>query len=130
MINGRVDDYGRALVSVKVRHPVSAAVINLDAWIDTGFTGLLFLTQAQIATLGLSKSSTVQGGLADGSVVAFDTYPCQIDWFGRRVHLEAMETPGRFALIGVQLLEDCTLAIDYPARTLTITAQTAPPSSP
>jgi clan AA aspartic protease len=130
MTIGRVDAYGRALVPITVRHPQTSSMISFDAWIDTGFTSALLLTPGQISTLGLQKSSTVPGVLAGGSQVVFDTYTCQVDWFGRRMDLEALECPGNFGLIGVRLLEDCTVVIDYPARILTISALPGLPSFP
>jgi len=130
MTNGRVDDYGRSLVPVSLFHPVTLATIGFEAWIDTGFTGGLMLTPAQISALGLPRASTVRGTLADGSQVVFDTYSCEIDWFGRRLFLDALEASGRFALVGIPLLQDCTLTTDYPARTVSLTALPGLPSFP
>jgi predicted aspartyl protease len=130
MIIGCVDDYGRSLVPVSLYHPITLTTISLEAWIDTGFTGALMLASAQISALGLPRASTVGGTLGDGSQVTFDTYSCQIDWFGRRLGLDALETRGRFALIGIPLLQDCTLVTDYPARTLSLTALPGLPSFP
>jgi clan AA aspartic protease len=130
MIVGRVDDYGRALAPVTVFNPLTAAIVTLEAWIDTGFTGGLSLTPGHIALLGLSRSSTVPGALADGSRVIFETFSCQVEWFGVRKAIEAIGSSGQFALIGVGLLEDATLFVDYPARTVTLTLSAGPQPAP
>jgi len=101
MITGKVDDYGRRLVSITVYHSVTGATLTLVGWIDTGFTATLLLPSGHIATLGLEPSSTVQGTVADGSRVFFDTYQCRIDWFGMRREIEAIAGAGEFALIGL-----------------------------
>jgi predicted aspartyl protease len=131
MISGRVDDYGRALVPVKVGHPTSGLMaVTLEAWIDTGFTGRTLLTAGQIASLGLPRQRTVIGGLADGSLHVFESYACQIEWFGRQLTLDALAGSGQFALVGVPLMEDCTLTIDYPGRSVTLSALPGLPSWP
>ena len=40
-MNGSVDDSGRALVRIRLKHPTDSTEAELDAWIDTGFTGEL-----------------------------------------------------------------------------------------
>lgn len=122
MINGRVDDYGRALVPVTIYHPQTGNSLALDAWIDTGFTSGLVLTASQIATLGPPPSSAVPAALADGSQVVLQTYTCLVDWFGSRPATEAIAGSGQLALLGVALLVNCTVVINYPARTVTITS--------
>lgn len=120
MMTGKVDDYGRALLPIKVGHPADGTEITLDAWLDTAFTGALLLTQAQTASLGLVPAGALPGGLADGSSALFGTFPCMLGWFGGPRVIEALAGNTKFALIGVQLLEDCTLVIDYPARKVTL----------
>jgi clan AA aspartic protease len=117
-MTGSVDDSGRALCRVTVTHPDGNATETCDAWIDTGFTGSILLTQAQVAALGLPRTAGVLGSLADGSQTLFETYSCQIEWFGRTLSIEALAGSGEFPLLGVGLLEDLTLTIDYPARTV------------
>jgi hypothetical protein len=40
-MTGHVDDFGRAILQIEVRHPVSAKSEVWDAWIDTACTGEL-----------------------------------------------------------------------------------------
>jgi clan AA aspartic protease len=122
MMIGRVDDYGRALVSVTICHPDGKDSLTVDAWIDTGFSGGLVLTAAQIKTLGLPWSSTVPATLADGTQVVLDTYTCLVEWLGDRPTTEVIAGAGQLALLGVGLLVACRVVINYPARTVEITS--------
>ena len=102
----------------------------MPAWIDTGFSGALALPNEQVTRLALQKVGTAAGGLADGSRVTFHTYACHISWFGAERHLEALASAGHFALIGLGLLEDYILTIDYPSRTVTLVLSAGPAPAP
>jgi clan AA aspartic protease len=130
MTTGGVDDYGRALLPITVYHAETSATMVIEAWIDTGFTGALLLTQSQIAALALARSAGAPGQLADGSRIVFETFLCVLDWFGQRRPLETIAGSGHFALLGVSLLEDCTVVIDYPNRKVTVTSLPQPPPTP
>lgn len=56
-MNGIVDDYGRALVRVTLRNPNTGTKLDLEAWIDTGFTASLILLPGQIAQLNLARKA-------------------------------------------------------------------------
>jgi predicted aspartyl protease len=71
-MTGIVDDHGRALVHLVVRHPDTAASAEWDAWIDTGFTGELLLTPDQADSLKLPHYPGIPGALADGSHIEFE----------------------------------------------------------
>lgn len=53
-MNGQVDKYGRAFVTVSIRPSDVAATHDVEAWIDTGFNGDLVLPQQLIDDLELS----------------------------------------------------------------------------
>lgn len=55
-MNGQVDSFGRALVTVSLRASAVAARHDVQVWIDTGFNGDLVLPQQQIDNLGLPES--------------------------------------------------------------------------
>lgn len=129
-MNGFVDEYGRALVPITVYHPTTGAAVTWDGWIDTGFTGALLLTEAQVVALGLPRSMAVPGALADGSQVQFETCHCRVDWFGTTRPVLAILGSGRFALIGIGLLEDVIVTIDYPGRRVTLSPATSLPTTP
>lgn len=44
-MTGVVDQAGRALLRIRLRRPVAGTESELNAWIDTGFTGELVLPQ-------------------------------------------------------------------------------------
>ena len=117
---GRIDDAGRALVRVSVRVQAGSTPLEIEAWIDTGFTGELVLPQDVIDSLGLAQSGTVNAELGDGSAVVLNTYTCLIDWFGREQSIEVVANSGSLPLLGVGLLRKQKLFVDYAAKTLTI----------
>ena len=120
-MNGHVDSAGRALVRIGVKPSVTATAVEIDAWVDTGFTGELLLPQERIAALRLPRSAVVTAELGDGSETVLDAYTCLIEWFGQVRQIEVIAANvGKFPLLGVGLLHDCTLTIDYASRVLTI----------
>lgn len=121
-MNGNVDEYGRSLVNVVLSNPLTSATARMDAWVDTGFTGELILPIETIAALRLERSPslTVLAELGDGTTTDLDTHIGAIDWFGTRQTVEVIAKNGRFPLLGVALLHDKTLHIDYEKRTMSI----------
>jgi clan AA aspartic protease len=119
-MNGYVDEYGRALVTVSIRPSVAAASLDIEVWIDTGFNGDLVMPQKQIDDLSLSHSGTIKAILADGAEVALNRYLCQVDWFGEERELEVIANDGEFPLLGVGLLVGHDLSISYRSGEVTI----------
>ena len=120
MFAGHVDEFGRAVISVSLRATPEATPVNLDVWIDTGFTGELVLPEKLVTQLALSQSAMVTAGLADGSQSLLATFSCEVDWFGEFRTIEAIANQGQFPLLGVGLLLGHRLAVDYNALTLSI----------
>ena len=119
-MTGSVDDSGRALVRIRLRNPKGATDTELDAWIDTGFTGELVLPQEKVKALGLPLGPSVMARLADGSDIQLDTYTCHLEWFDEWKRIEVVANQGQYPLIGVGLLLDHDLHIDYRTKTITI----------
>ncbi len=120
-MNGLVDSGGRALVRIGVKPSATATAVEIDAWVDTGFTGELVLPQERIAALLLPRSAVVKAELGDGSETVLDAYTCLIEWFGQARQIEVIAANvGKFPLLGVGLLQDRMLTIDYASRVLTI----------
>jgi len=92
-MTGIVDEYGRALVRISVRHPQDSAHGEWDAWIDTGFSGHLILTQEQAEALNLPIHTAVRGALGDGSATEFETRHCIVEWFDVSRPILALITP-------------------------------------
>lgn len=113
MINGRVDNGGRALIPISLKASAQSLPTDLEVWIDTGFTGDLVLSQASIFSLELPQSGTVGAELGDGSSIVMNTYTCLIDWFGQEKQIEVVANDGQYPLLGVGLLRDHTLTVDY-----------------
>jgi len=119
-MNGEVDNSGRALIALRVRPLVDADAIQLAAWVDTAFTGDLVIPRETLEKLGLQQSAAVVAGLADGTQVVLETYSCVVEWFGQERIVEVVENTGQYPLLGVGLLWDRWLEIDYRSRTLCI----------
>jgi clan AA aspartic protease len=112
-MNGFVDSSGRALIEVELLPSDSDLAVSISAWIDTGFTGELVLPQSLIDDHQLKSSGTTRAILADGSIVAMQTYSCRINWFGEIQQLQVVANNGRFPLLGIGLLLNRDLTISY-----------------
>jgi clan AA aspartic protease len=108
------------MLSITIRDLSRAQSTCLDAWIDTGFTGHLVLPRSYIALLKMQPTAQAVAVLADGSQTTVDTYSCLIDWFGKETAAEVIANDGHHALLGVVLLLDHVLTINYPASTLNL----------
>jgi len=53
-MKGVVDDSGRAILPIKILCPKYPTGVQIDTWIDTGFTGDLVLPQIVIDDLQVS----------------------------------------------------------------------------
>ena len=78
-MNGLVDAYGRALLTIEISPAQSDERTPVEVWIDTGFNGDLVLPRSQIDDLGLPESGSVDAVLADGSPIELHTYTCVIE---------------------------------------------------
>jgi clan AA aspartic protease len=119
-MNGHVDSAGRALVRIALRTAAHSEPIELDAWIDTAFTGDLVLPQTSIASLGLRQSGTAGAVLGDGTTTVMQTYSGLIHWFGMDQEIEIVANNGQIPLLGVGLLCRRKLSVDCPGRTVMI----------
>src|SRR5205085_2034532 len=81
-MTGAVDDFGRALVPVRLKKPATGKLAKVQAWIDTGFTGELVLPKTLVNSLGLTRANVVKAELGDGSEAVIHTYGCELEWFG------------------------------------------------
>jgi clan AA aspartic protease len=118
-MTGRVKS-GRALIRIRLRNPTSSVENEVDAWIDTGFTGELVLPKQAVLSLGLPLGSGAQVVLGDGSTVQLDTHTCLLDWFGEWKEIEVVANAGELPLLGVGLLLRRELKINYPAKTVSL----------
>ena len=119
-MTGVVDNAGRSLLRVRLRHPVTSVESDIDVWIDTVFTSDLVIPLQNIVQMGLPIAQVVRASLADGSEVELDTYACQLDWFGKWLDIEAIANQGLYPLLGVGLMQARELNINFKTQTLTL----------
>jgi len=119
-MTGIVDDLGRALVTIRLKQPDAEDFIEVDTWVDTGFTGELVLPKSIVESLGLTDANVIKAELGDGTEAVFDTYICALEWFGEQIEIEALQSSGDYPLLGATLLMGHQLAIDYALSSVTI----------
>ena len=113
MITGAVkSDEARIRLTVKGRRGREQEV---EAVIDSGFTGALTLPPALIATLGLRWRSVDRATLADGSTCVFHVYVGKLDWDGR-VRTILVAEANADPLVGMRLLRGHELKMEVRAR--------------
>ena len=112
-ILGRVDEYGRALIPIAFSNPLGTQSHTAEVWIDTGFTGHLLLTPEVYTALGITPSGQMPIVQSDGIPQTRNTYRCDIAWLGGPRTITALSGTTKFPLIGVHLLANAILTIDY-----------------
>lgn len=110
MIQGAVNAALEAVLPVTVRGTDGAAQ-EVEAVIDTGFSGFLTLPSALATALGLAFDGVGWAVLADGTEASFDMYDATLLWDGRprSVYVYAAETT---PLVGMRLLENHDLHVE------------------
>ncbi len=110
MIEGVVNAAYEPVIILSVQGP-SGQSSEVEAVVDTGFTGFLTVTPALATELGLALEGTSRGTLADGSEVTFDVYDVAVLWDGhpRYVLADAADTT---PLVGMRLMDRHNLNID------------------
>ena len=110
MIEGVVNSAYEAVIPLSLHGPAGRAQ-EVEAVIDTGFTGFVTLPPSLVAQLGLVFMGTSEATLADGSEVSFDAYAVTVLWEGqpRDVLIDEADTA---PLVGMMLLDRHNLNID------------------
>src|SRR5213596_3264457 len=88
---------------------------EIEAVVDSGYTGWLTLPPAVIAALNLRWRSFGRGILADGSVSLFDVYQAKVEWDGR-VRSTFVDEFDATPLVGMALLRGCEFKMQVRAR--------------
>jgi clan AA aspartic protease len=83
---------------------------EVEAVIDTGFTGSLTLPPSLVAALRLRWRKADRGILADGSECLFDAYEADVLWDGQTIAVLVNETDAT-PLIGMTLLDGYELKV-------------------
>jgi clan AA aspartic protease len=81
---------------------------DIEAVVDTGYTGWLTLPPMVIGALNLSWRTFGRGILADGSVSFFDVYHAKVIWDGR-VRSVFVDEFDATPLVGMALLKSSEL---------------------
>ena len=110
MIEGVVNSAYEAVIPLSLRGPAGQAQ-EVEAVIDTGFTGFATLPPALVAELGLVFMGTGEATLADGGEVSFDAYAVTVLWEGqpRDVLIDEADTA---PLVGMLMLDRHNLNMD------------------
>ena len=103
MITGVVNAFGEAIIRLQLRGELGGDR-QIEAVIDTGFTGMLTLPSSLIEELGLFWQRRGRALLADGSETIFDVYEATVIWDGtpRRVAVDEVDSD---PLVGMSLLQ-------------------------
>jgi clan AA aspartic protease len=109
MITGTVSAFREAIIRLVVRGP-QGQEREIEAVVDTGFTGSLTLPPALIAALHLPFRRRGRALLGDGSEILFDVHEATVVWDGRprRVPVDAADTD---PLIGMSLMYGYELTV-------------------
>ena len=83
---------------------------EIEAVIDTGFTGFLTLPAGLVRSLSLPLRGSRDVVLADGRVVALDVYRARVVWHRRALPVSVLESEGG-PLVGMALLRGSELRL-------------------
>ena len=110
MIQGVVNDAYEAVVDLSLQGPRGQAQ-DIEAVIDTGYSGFLTLPTALVTELELPFAYVGQAILANDDVVTFDVHDVTVLWDGQPRRIKADAT-GSTPLLGMLLLEHYSLNIE------------------
>ena len=110
MITGEVSAYREAVISVSVRGSGDREQ-EIDAVLDTGFTGFLTLPAPIIRYLDLPWHRRGRAMLADGTDSLFDIYEATVTWDGRPRRI-AVDEVDCGPLVGMSLLYGNELRVE------------------
>ena len=112
MIEGFVNADHEAVITLALRGPAGQEQ-DIDAVIDTGYTGYLTLPRALVSELGLAFESRGRATLANGSKKAFDIYGVTVLWDSQARYVSTLmtETDG-IPLVGMSLLDSYSLYVE------------------
>ena len=99
-----------AVIRLAVQGP-SGQARDIEAVIDTGFTGFLTVTPLLAEELALVFEGTARATLADGSETTFPYYSVAVLWDGQARYVEA-DAADTTPLIGMRLLDSHSLYME------------------
>ena len=110
MIEGVVNPSSEAIVTLPLHGP-NGQIRDIEAVIDTGYSGYLTLPPFLTTELGLDFRGHGHAYMANDAAVEFDVYNVTVLWDGHPKDVEA-DAMGSVPLIGMRLLARHNLNID------------------
>ena len=110
MIEGVVTGAHEAVVRLALRGSAGQRR-DIEAVIDTGFSGFLTVTPALAGEMGLDFRGTGRATLADGSEITFPSYSVVVLWDGQERYVEA-DAADTTPLVGMRLLDGHSLFVE------------------
>ena len=110
MIQGMVNDAYEAVVDLSLQGPAGRAQ-DIEAVVDTGYSGFLTLPTTLVTELGLPFAYIGRAFLANDDEVSFDVHDVTVLWDGQPRHIKADAT-GSTPLVGMLLLDRHSLNIE------------------
>ncbi len=110
MIDGFVIGVHEAVVPLSLRGP-EGQMREVNAVIDTGYSGYLTLPPALVAELELSYVFSSKATLADDTEVSFRVHRATVLWDSRLRYIEA-DAVGSTPLVGMALLDAHSLYVE------------------
>ena len=111
-MRGRVVSGGREAVLTLTVHPEDGGQpVEVEAVIDTGFSGHLTLSAGLVEELDLPREGDIEVELANGEIDELGVYEARVRWHGREVLIPVYEADGG-ALVGMSLLRGSRLTVE------------------
>ena len=110
MIQGVVNAAHEAVVALSLQGPAGQSQ-DIEAAVDTGYSGFLTLPTALVEELGLPFAYIGQAFLANDDEVSFDVHDVMVLWDGRPRQIKADAT-GSTPLVGMLLLDGYRVCVD------------------
>ena len=110
MIQGVVNAAYEAVVTLLLQDP-EGRTRNIEAVIDTGYSGFLTLAPELVDQLGLHFAYMGQAFLANDAVVDFDVHDATLLWDGQPRQIKADAT-GSTPLVGMAMLDRHDLSVE------------------
>jgi clan AA aspartic protease len=109
VLSGKVNSRREAVVRLWLSGPSDRA-LEIEAIVDTGFTGSLTLPQSYVTQLGLTWKGRGEGVLADGTSSSFGVYEAVALWHRqpRTIAVHAVESQ---PLLGMTMLDGSEVAM-------------------
>lgn len=110
MIEGVVNAAYEPVITIVVQGQ-AGRTREIEAVIDTGFTGFLTVPPLLATELGLDFRGTSRATLADGSEVMLPSYGIAVLWDGQPRYVEA-DAANAIPLVGMRMLDRHNLMVE------------------